>query len=82
MKTLALWRMRTALLAAGQLAARVYEDKTGSAATAFRDAEKAGSALHKRMGEIERELERKQDPLASSPTKRIIIAVRAAAEFK
>ncbi|HYF37138.1 MAG TPA: hypothetical protein VD994_17695 [Prosthecobacter sp.] len=83
MKTLVLWLILAAALpAAGQMTARVYEDKVGAATAAFPDAERPGSPLHERVAEVQRELERKGDPLAESAVKRVIIAVRAAAALQ
>jgi hypothetical protein len=82
MKMLVLGLMLAALPVSGQVAARIYDDGAGTAAVAFPDADKAGSPLHERMTEMQRELERKGQPLAESGAKRVIVAVRAAAALQ
>jgi hypothetical protein len=83
MRVMAVWMLLLAIQpGSAQTAARIYEDRTGAAAAVFPDAERAGSPLHERMAEVQRDLERKEDPLAASTAKRVVIAVRAAAALQ
>jgi hypothetical protein len=61
---------------------KLYERAAEATAAAFPDAARSGSTLHARAGEMERDMERKNDPAFTSPGRPLIAVVRAAAQLQ